>query len=94
MDLLLTSWAEDRPPPRRRRRIGGQLREVKEEPKKISTAQLLAYVNMKCTLMFSDLAVGVAIPVYLEVMRVDIGAGRPSKDGPAYVMLHCNTHQG
>ena len=39
-----------------------------------SAAQVLAYVNMKCSLMFSDLAVGVAIPVYLEAMGLDIGS--------------------
>ena len=39
----------------------------------LSAAEVLAYVNMKCSLMFCDLAVGVAIPVYLEAMGLNIG---------------------
>ena len=46
---------------------------VQEEPR-ISTAVLLAYVNLKASLIFGDLAVGVAISVYLEVMRLNIAA--------------------
>ena len=46
------------------------------EHERLSTLRLLAYVNMKASLIFCDLAVGVAIPVYLEVLSLDIGTAK------------------
>lgn len=43
----------------------------------ISQATLLGYVNMKATIIFCDLAVGVVVPVYLEVYDMNIGSLRP-----------------
>ena len=39
----------------------------------LGLGKLLAYVNMKLSLMFCDLAVGATIPVYLEVLGLNIG---------------------
>lgn len=62
------------------------------EDDQLSFATLLAYVNLKMSLMYSDLAVGVAIPIYTEVMRLNIGALRavppaPRADTPG--IRHC-----
>ena len=45
-----------------------------EEEEELSTWTLLGYVNLKGSLIFADLAVGVAIPVYTEMMGLNIGA--------------------
>ena len=80
MDLLRLAARVGRLPPpqrakrRRRREFGELLPTHVIAQASQSAAQVLAYVNMKCSLMFSDLAVGVAIPVYLEAMGLDIGS--------------------
>ena len=41
---------------------------------RVSLATILAYVNMKTSLIYCDLAVGVAVPMYTEVLGMNIGA--------------------
>ena len=41
---------------------------------RLSLFQILAYVNMKFSLIFNDVAVSIIVPVYIEVMQVPIGA--------------------
>ena len=76
-DLPLLLW-ESRPAYIRRRKKrhlnddeSFSLTETRQE--NLSLHQILAYVNMKCSLIYGDLAVGVAIPVYQEAYGLDIG---------------------
>jgi hypothetical protein len=79
MDMLLKVLGK------RKRRRRGRLAGIDangnaiwaEEKEEVGTTTLLAYVNMKGALIFCDLAVGVTIPVYTEVMRLNIGTRAP-----------------
>ena len=76
MDFLRTlpaSWLGGRAPSRKAHDRRQKQAADDAEAQVLSTSKLLAYVNMKASLIFCDLAVGVAIPVYLEVLSLDIG---------------------
>ena len=66
MDLILTAaWAW-------MQRTGRRGKQKLSES--LTTATLLAYVNMKASLIFGDLAVGAAVPLYTEVLGMNIGS--------------------
>ena len=68
---------------------------VYEEEDQVSTMTLLGYVNLKGSLIFSDLAVGVAIPIYTEVMNLNIGmSSEPSHSHGAALQQLLHIYRG
>lgn len=66
-----------------KRKAGGQVGDMPviiQAPKKVGMMMLASYCSLKISLLFSDLAVGAAIPLYIEVLGMNLGApGSPSR---------------